>query len=245
MKLLGALFSRKWWWVTILVVVGMAVFLRLSVWQWDRLQQRRAANVVLAAALAAPPMPLTAVSLPPGPSSLKDRQVIVSGTYDLTHQVALKVQNWNGRAGIHLIAPLVDENGETAVLVDRGWIPDSEADPTRWTQFDETGPITVTGYVALSQIISRQTASVAPVPQKEWYRVDVAAIQAQMPYNLLPVYVVQSPPDGGDTALPFHAEREIDLSEGSHLSYAIQWIFFSLLLGGGYLIYVHKSLHDR
>jgi len=243
--LLRTLFSRKWWWVTILVLLGMVVFFRLSKWQFDRLAQRREANAVLAAALAAPPEPLTAVSLPPDPESLENRAVTVSGTYDLANQLGLKIQNWNGQAGIHLIAPLVLADGDTAVLVDRGWIPDSEASIDRWAQFDETGPITVTGYVALSDSLSSRLgpqASMPDEPQKEWYRVDIPAIQAQMPYPLLPVYVVQSPPPNGDTAPPFHAERIIDLSDGPHLSYAIQWIFFALLLGGGYLVLVYKSL---
>lgn len=245
--LFRALFSRKWWWVTVLVLLGMALFFRLSKWQFDRLQQRRAENAVLAETLAAPPMPLTAVSLPPNPDTLENREVIVSGTFDLPNQLALKVQNWNGQAGIHLLAPLVLADGQTAVLVDRGWIPNSEADVAQWTQFDETEPITLTGYVALSQTISRlgATESIPTEPQKEWYRVDIAAIQAQMPYDLLPVYVIQSPSPEGDSAPPFHAPREIDLSEGSHLSYAIQWIFFALLLGGGYLVVVHKSFANE
>ncbi|MCA9875818.1 MAG: SURF1 family protein [Anaerolineales bacterium] len=243
-QVLRALISRKWWWVTILVLLGMALFLRLSKWQFDRLQQRRAANAVLAETLAAPPFALTAVSLPPDPETLQNREVTVHGTYDLDNQLGLKIQNWNGRAGIHLIAPLVFPDGETAVLVDRGWIPDSEAAVAQWTQFDETEPLTVTGYVALSQTISRLSAeeAIPDEPQKEWYRVDVAAIQAQMPYELLPVYVVQSPPPEGDTEPPFHAAREVDLSEGPHLSYAIQWILFALVLGGGYVVFVDKSV---
>ncbi len=246
-RLLRALISRKWWWVTILVLLGMALFFRLSIWQFDRLQQRRAANAVLAEALAAPPMPLTAVSLPPDPQTLENREVIVSGTYDLENQLALKVQNWNGQAGIHLITPMVLADGATAVLVDRGWIPSSEASPDQWAQFDPTDAISVTGYVALSQTISRLGAAeaVPSEPQTEWYRVDIAAIQAQMPYELLPVYVIQSPPPEGDAAPPFHAPREVDLSEGPHLSYAIQWIFFALLLGGGYLALVNKNLSQE
>ena len=119
-----ALFSRKWWWVTLVVLLLMAVFLRLSVWQMARLQERRTANALLEQALAAPPLPLTAVSLPINPQSLENYNVLVSGSYDFDNQVALIVQNWNGQAGIHLIAPLVAVDGQTAVLIDRGWIPD-------------------------------------------------------------------------------------------------------------------------
>lgn len=238
---LRALVSRRWWWVTLLALAGMAVFARLGVWQLDRLAERRAENALLAAALTAPPQPLTAVSLPPDPASLQDRAVIVTGEYDLANQMALLVQNWNGMAGIHLITPLVDESGETAVLVDRGWIPDSDASPAQWAKYDETGPISVTGYVALSQTVSRPAGNPVPDnPQQTWYRVDIAAMQPQLPYTLLPVYVIQSPEEGNSEP-PLRRARQVELSEGNHFSYAMQWFLFALLLGGGYLIYVNKS----
>lgn len=239
---LRALVGRKWWWVTLLVLAGMAVFVRLGIWQLDRLAERRAENAVLAVALAAPPEPLTAVSLPPDLTTLKDRAVTVSGEYDLENQMALLVQNWSGMAGIHLIAPLVLEGGETAVLVDRGWIPDSDSAPAQWAKYDETGPITITGYVALSQVVSRAANAIPAAPQQAWYRVDVAAMQAQLPYTLLPVYVIQSPPEEGNSQPPLRRARQVELSEGNHLSYAMQWFFFTLLLGSGYLVYVHKSV---
>ena len=36
--------------------------------------------------------------------------------------------------------------------------------------------------------------------------------------------------------------KEIDLSEGPHLSYAMQWFIFSLGLGIGYVVFVRRSL---
>jgi surfeit locus 1 family protein len=55
-----------------------------------------------------------------------------------------------------------------------------------------------------------------------------------MPYTLMPVYLQWLPKDP-DLELPYRAEREIDLSEGSHLGYAIQWFLFATVLGVGYL----------
>ncbi len=57
-RLLAELFSRQWWWVTLLIVAAMMVLARLGFWQLDRLQQRRAANAVLSATLAASPLDL-------------------------------------------------------------------------------------------------------------------------------------------------------------------------------------------
>ena len=242
-RLLAALFSRQWWWVTLLVVATMMVLARLGFWQLDRLQQRRAANAVLSATLAASPLNLANTTLPDDWSVLKNRQAMATGAYDLDNQVILIVQNWQGRAGVHLITPLVFADGETAVLVDRGWIPEADNNPAGHAKYDVPEPATVEGIVALSQELSGSTESAAEAPQKEWYRVDVAAIGQQMPYELLPVFVLQAAEDNSQP--PFRSTPEFDLSEGAHLGYAFQWFIFSLGLGIGYMIYVHKYMKEK
>ena len=239
-QVLRTLFSRKWWWVTLLVLALMMVLARLGFWQLDRLGQRRANNAIVAAALAASPLDLFGATLPDDLSTLKDRQVTATGEYDLDNQLVLKVQNWDGRAGAHLITPLLLADGETAVLVDRGWIPEVENNPVDRAKYDVTGPVTVEGYAALSQALLHREAVVPEGPQTEWYRVDIAAIQPQMPYRLLPIYALQAPEDNQE--LPYRREPEIDLSEGSHLGYALQWFTFSLGLGIAYVIYVRKNM---
>ena len=242
-RLLEMLFSRQWWWVTLLVLAMMIVLARLGIWQLDRLQQRRAANAVLSATLAASPLDLAGATLEDDLSTLKNRQAMATGTYDLDRQVILIVQNWQGRAGVHLITPLVFADGETAVLVDRGWIPEADNNPAGHAKYDVPGPVTTDGFVALSQALSGGTESEAEALQKEWYRVDVAAIGQQMPYELLPFFVLQAAED--NSQLPFRSDPEFDLSEGSHLGYAFQWFIFSLGLGIGYVLYVRKNMKEK
>ncbi|MEZ4642744.1 MAG: SURF1 family protein [Chloroflexota bacterium] len=242
MSLLRTLFSRRWLLATVLVLLGIGVLARLGVWQLDRLAQRREENAVLRVALASNILELPGASLPEDTASLKDRQVVAQGSFDFTEQVSLEVQDWQGQAGIHLLVPLVFADGETAVLVDRGWLPDAEADSANWAAYDEVGDVTVQGVVALTQLLTRRGTAVQPdSPQAEWYRVDVAAIQNQLPYTLLPFYIIQAPAADGTLALPYRALPEVDLSEGPHLSYAIQWFLFSLILGGGYIYYVRVN----
>jgi len=97
--------------------------------------------------------------------------------------------------------------------------------------------------VALSQELSRygNAAAQPSGPQEEVYRVDVAQLQPQMPYKLLPFYVLAEPV-ADNANLPYRLPPEIDLSEGPHLSYALQWFLFTLILGAGYIIYVNQSL---
>lgn len=238
--LIKALFSRQWLIPTLVVIVGMAGLARLGIWQLDRLAERRAANVQLRAVLEGPPLQLPIDSLPDDVSALENREVVVRGTYDLQRQGVLILQNWGGRSGAHIITPLQIAGSEQVVLVDRGWIP--EAETADLAQFDQAGPVSVEGYVALTQTLSRQPDASPVRDGNEYYRVDVAAIAERLPYDLLPFYVVQSPVPGEENVLPFRQEREIDLSEGPHLSYAIQWFIFSMLLGIGYVVYVQRSL---
>ena len=243
MHLLKSLLSRRWWWVTLIVVILMGVLARLGVWQLDRLEQRRAANAVVAASLATPPVDVGNFDLSTDISSLENRQVSAGGTFDHDRQVLLKVQNWGYRAGVNLITPLVLDDGEPAVLVDRGWIPDTEAGPEGRSAFDVPGEVDIEGYIALSQVRSRATVATPEGPLTEVYRVDISTIQPQMPYTLLPFYVVQNPQNNNEQ-LPYRLVRQLDLSEGSHLGYAAQWFIFSIGLGIAYLAFVNKSNHQ-
>lgn len=240
-RLLATIFNRRWWWVTLLVVLGMLLLVRLGIWQLDRLAQRRAFNAQVSQHLAAAPLKLTAeAELPDDPTLLRHRPVEASGAYDFSEQIFLDQQRWQGQLGGHLVAPLVLPGGEKAVLVDRGWLPAEMADPSIWPQFDETGQLTITGYAQPPQTLPGGRSVIPDAPQQKWFRLDIRAIQQQMPYELLPIYILQSPTEGRADALPYRAEPEIDLSEGPHMGYALQWFIFAMILGGGYLALVHQ-----
>lgn len=241
--------NRQWWWTTLLVLLGMAVLVRLGLWQLDRLEQRRAHNAQIVAQLALPPIPLDGDALPADVAGLKNRQALARGEYDFTRQVALTQQHWMNTPGFHLITPLIIEGGApsgsgrpTAILVDRGWIPAAELEVANWSKYDVAGPVAVTGYIQLSQALkdARNAGQASRELQREWYRVDVAAIEAQMPYELLPVFLQQAPLADGNSSLPYRSELDSDLSEGNHFSYAIQWFIFATIFGVGYVYYVGK-----
>lgn len=245
--LLKTLFSRRLLLTTLVVLLGMAFLARLGIWQLDRLEQRRQQNDELRLALEAPPLQLNQETLSASQGFLKDRNVTVTGEYDFDSSMVLLLQNWSGQTGVHLVTPLLVEGQDIAILVDRGWIPESERMADEQSRFDLPGLVTVDGYIANTQTSSRAVDSEAAGSEgvafkREWYRIDIEAIQGQMPYDLLPVYMIQSPAPGGDDDFPFHHEREIDLSDGPHLGYAVQWFIFSSLLGLIYAISVNRSL---
>jgi len=234
------LFSRRWWWVTLVVILGIGVLARLGIWQLDRLEQRRAANAALRQQLAAGPISLNDPSLDPAAlTEMSGREARATGRFDFSEQVLLQLQKFEGAPGGHLVAPLRLDGREDALLVDRGWIPEAELAPQQWGQYDVAGAVTVTGTIRLSE--TARGVEPPSEPQQAWYRVNVEAIERQLPYDVFPVYLLQSPPAGGNVALPYREEVEVDLSEGPHLSYAIQWFAFALMLGAGYVYYVHRD----
>jgi surfeit locus 1 family protein len=246
---LRALVSRRWLPSTLAVLAGMIVLVRLGVWQLDRLELRQERNALLVQQLSAAPLDLNAGSLPADLSRVTNHRAMARGEFDFAHQVALTLQNWEGQPGVHLLAPLLLEGRQEAVLVDRGWIPFEESAPEEWSRFDEPGPQTVTGYLQPSEPPPRPARDAAAAgPLREWYRVDVEAIQGQMPYPLLPVYLLQTPLEDDQAraglSLPYRVRPEVDLSEGRHLGYAVQFFLFALILGAGYARIVAKKTYE-
>jgi len=103
--------------------------------------------------------------------------------------------------------------------------------------------------VVVGQLRSSQDNSTPPYdppfsaerPQLDaWFHVDVTRIQQQTGYPLLPAYIEQLPAPG-DLALP-RRDPLTDLGEGPHLSYAIQWFSFALILLAGYLVMTYRSV---
>ncbi len=252
------LFSRQWWWTTFLVIAALGVMARLGVWQLDRLAQRRAFNARVSTQLARPALALTGDALNADPSlrsgqalvDMEYRSVAVSGTYDVSQQVALRNQAWDdgqptARPGAHLLTPLVIAGTGRAVLVDRGWIPLEDSAPEKWAKFDEPGVVEVKGVIRRSQ----SRADFGPVTDpagylREWNLVNLPRIGEQVTRPLLPVYIQQAP-DPARTALPYRAQPELDLSEGPHFGYAMQWFLFAAVLGIGYPFYVRQSVRPQ
>jgi surfeit locus 1 family protein len=62
----------------------------------------------------------------------------------------------------------------------------------------------------------------------------------QMPYPILPVFV-QPDLDAEDTQPPIPFQPVIELTEGPHFGYALQWFTFATILFFGYPFYVRKQ----
>jgi surfeit locus 1 family protein len=234
------MFSRAWILATLLVFAGTAFCIRMGIWQLDRLEQRRAFNTQVETMRAAELLNLNQ-NLPADISLMEWRAVTVTGEYDFENQIALRNQFNGAQYGYHLVTPLRFTGG--AVLVDRGFIPaDGNAAPTDWRKYDEAGQITLTGQIRLGQEKPAfgGVADADGVHLDIWNNLNVVRIARQSPYPILTVYVQPNETEN-DTEPPIAFQPEIELTEGPHFGYALQWFSFATILFAGYPFFLRKQ----
>jgi len=239
------LFSRHWILATLLVLGGIALTIRLGIWQLDRLEQRRLFNARVTAQLSQPVLELNGESLGVDLRGMEYRSVVVSGEYDFSRQVGLRNQVWENEPGVRLLTPLKIQGTDQYILVERGWVPGVNSTETDWRRYDEPGLVHVSGMIRASESKPDfgRRADPLPAPGKLalrlWHFANVDAIARQLPYSLLPVYVQQAP-DPTWSSLPHRSLPELEITEGPHMSYALQWFSFATLLAFGYPYFVFK-----
>jgi len=241
--ILRKMFSRKWWFTTLLVLLGTALCARLGIWQLDRLDGRRAFNEQVITMRAMDVLDLNAEDFD-SIEEMEWRSVTVVGEYDFANQVALRNRYNRDQYGYHLLTPLLF-NG-TAVFVDRGWIPaDGNSVPDDWRKYDEAGVVTVTGQIRLGQGKPAFGGVADALPAdgsglSVWNNADIEMIAPQMPYPILNIYI-QPDVDLDDEVPPIPFQPTVELTEGSHFGYALQWFTFATILFVGYPFYLRKQ----
>lgn len=235
--MLQTLRQPRWLILTVLVVVLAGVFIRLGIWQLDRLGERRDLNAEISARLEAEPVALEDLLAEADGDleSIEFRRVVAGGVFDPSEEVLIRSQVELGQAGFHVITPLT---GPTAVLVNRGWVPLNMDEPP----VDALAPAGETRVVGWVRLSADRPALGREDPAGEvdvFSRVDVERIGGQVPYPLAPVYVVAM---GESDELPVPVDLPDVEDEGSHLAYAIQWFGFAVVgLVGFYFLVKTKG----
>jgi surfeit locus 1 family protein len=227
--------ARDWGFVALIIAVAVVTF-RLGFWQLSRYSERKTRNEEIVERLDKPPLDLNVVEKPP--EELEYRRVRVEGEFDSEHEILLKNRARQGQPGFHLITPLLISQ-DRAVLVDRGWIPLVDGEKSERGVYQETNHVLIEGIARLSQsepswgFLADPVPEVGDSPLETWRLLYIEGIQGQIPYPLLPIYIAQTNNPASEGPIP---EPEIDLSEGSHLGYAIQWFSFTAVavIGGYY-----------
>jgi len=210
------------------------LFIRLGLWQVERLRERQAWNATITHARRSNPMPL--LQLTRDTAVAHYRFATVDGRFDYDHELIVSSRTRRGSPGVDLLTPVRIAGTDTAVLVNRGWVysPDgSTVDQQRWREGDVAH---LAGYV---ELFANDTAVTSASNPRVIRRIARADVISKLPYPVAPFYLVAV----GDTAdLSHPARRDLPvLDDGPHRGYATQWFSFALISLAGAAIVVRRE----
>jgi len=233
------LLKPRWILSHLFVLVAVGTMINLGFWQLNRLDERKAGNAVVTNAMRQQPQPLATV-LPEGTATTTEQlqaadyqPVYITGTYRADEQVLVTNRTNNGSPGYWVVTPLVLADG-TAVAVNRGWVPYSYLEEGPWDDFaPPPGTVTVQGLLRQSQV--RETNGLVSSPKdsdvgtlRVLARLDVGRLAQQTSERMISGYISLRVQDPAQNDLPVPVPLP-ELSQGTHLGYALQWFAFSLL----------------
>ncbi len=197
----------------------------LGTWQIRRLAARRAAN---RQALAGRDLePLTGDSVR-APHLVPYRRASLFGAPDERREFLLRNRLVRGVPAILVVTPLRLPGTDTAVLVNRGYVPSLNAVDPGSATWSEAGRRRFSG-ILLPTPDRGDGAPLSHAGQETWRALDLRGMGARLPYPIAAVYLLAEPDSSeGDThtvrgrVYPFRAEPP-PLDEGPHLMYAVQW----------------------
>jgi len=221
--------------VALLLVIGLAA---LAVWQVHRRATKLDLIARVEARVHAPAVPA------PGPDRWDDvsaaadeyRRVVVTGQWRDDRSALVRAVTELG-GGYWVMAPLVRDDG-TTILVNRGFVPETERDPAAWQPRDQ-GPVTVTGLLRLSEPGGGFLRANDPASGR-WYSRDVEAIAAAQELDKVAPYFIDAERVPGHSGLPVPGLTVIAFSN-NHLVYALTWAALALMTAAG-AIFVNLDL---
>jgi surfeit locus 1 family protein len=216
----------------------------LGIWQIARLHQKQQFNTAVRAGLSSPLAPLgTLFSDGVEADALRYRRSEATGLYDTAREFVLYGRTQSSQAGNHLLTPLRLADGR-AILVDRGWVPLDVDEPGASGVAPPTGDVRVQGVLFPSEGDPPGVPGQSIVKEATVSKVDLGRIQSQLPYQIAPDYLLlqrQSPAQSSRFPEPAPLP---ELSEGPHLSYAVQWFTFAAIAVAGFGVLALRERRD-
>jgi surfeit locus 1 family protein len=196
-----------------------------SQWQYHRGVDRHARNAVIEERIAQSPIALTSVT-----GTLADYEwqpVSTSGSFNKEKQILLRNRYNDGKYGYEVLT-LFTSTEKKNFWVDRGWVQAgaTATTPPVLTPLPE-GEVTINGRLRLDSSLPRGSFFALPGKGEGL----VSELNAQSQLNTEKFYIDLL--SGSQASLTPEVPAQLpELSDGPHMAYALQWIFF-----GGLVIY--------
>ena len=196
-----------------------------SQWQYHRGVDRHARNAVIEERIAQSPIALTSVT-----GTLADYEwqpVSTSGSFNKEKQILLRNRYNDGKYGYEVLT-LFTSTEKKNFWVDRGWVQAgaTATTPPFLTPLPE-GEVTINGRLRLDSSLPRGSFFALPGKGEGL----VSELNAQSQLNTEKFYIDLLSGSQASLTPEFPAQLP-ELSDGPHMAYALQWIFF-----GGLVIY--------
>ena len=200
-----------------------------SQWQYHRGVDRHARNAVIEKRIAQSPIELAAVK-----GNLADYEwqtVEVVGSFNPDKQILLRNRYHDGKYGYEVLTLFTSADNKS-FWVDRGWV---QAGATATTPPVVTalpqGEVSISGRLRLDSSLPR--GSFFALPGKGEGLVSELNAQSQLDTEKFYIDLLS----GSDTSLTPEVSAQLpELSDGPHMAYALQWIFFGGLVFYGRIL---------
>ncbi|WP_240502651.1 SURF1 family protein [Methylocaldum sp. 14B] len=222
---------------SLIAIMVLPLFISLGVWQLHRADEKKSLIALHQQRMQDEPLTLGAEE--PNLEDVRYRRVIVSGEYDVEHQFLLDNQVHQQSPGYHVLTPLRIAGTDSAVLVNRGWIP-MGASRAELPDVDiRQASVQIAGSVDRFPGVGLRLEG-AEIPAAGWPAVvqvvDPERIGERLGYTVLPYQVLAD--ETVDEAY-IRAWKETHLDPGKNLGYALQWFLFALI---GLVLYVRHGV---
>jgi surfeit locus 1 family protein len=224
--------------LTAATLAVFALLVGLGVWQLQRLAWKEGLIAEIESRTKVEPISLDqAIALAREGLDPSYYRVAVEGRFEHADELYLYAIS-EGRAGWHVITPLVTASGQT-VLIDRGFVPDVLRSPASRPKGELSGVVKVTGVVRMPEVQGSFTPN-NEIAANRWFWRDLDAMaSAVRAGNVAPFYLEAEKSDvpGG---WPEGGQTQLELPN-NHLQYALTWF----LLAAGLLIIYGVYVRSR
>ena len=221
----------------VIALTACVTFVRLGIWQLDRLDERRERNAVVESRSTGEPVDALSVVRD---EDAQYRRVVAEGRWMPDGEITIRNRTLQGSVGRHVVTPLELADGSW-LYVNRGWVP-VDVRPPPPCEAEES----VEGVLRASET----RRSIGPRDPSdgvltELNRVDLGRLQAQVDAEVVPVWLQLESSSamraGCNDELPIPLDP-LPLDEGPHLSYAMQWFLFTAVVGIGYPLLLRRRI---
>ena len=117
------------WWSVLLTLFGVGLCVSLGLWQLERAAYKESIELKFEQRLGEPYLLFSAQQ---DLSNIEYRKLELRGRFDNTHNLLVDNQLHQGRAGYYVLTPLLLDDSDKIILVNRGWAPWGRSSPPSW-----------------------------------------------------------------------------------------------------------------